>query len=74
MFKGVLPHGKGKYTSSDGTTYDGDWEEGKMTGKGRIIWSSGATYDGDCFGAGVTSMAWEPLAVLTVLYTKVTGR
>nr|GMD92887.1 phosphatidylinositol 4-phosphate 5-kinase 8 [Ipomoea batatas] len=50
MFKGVLPHGKGKYTSSDGTTYDGDWEEGKMTGKGWIIWSSGATYDGDCFG------------------------
>lgn len=50
MFKGVLPHGKGKYTSSDGTTYDGDWEEGKMTGKGQIIWSSGATYDGDCLG------------------------
>nr|GME13472.1 3-ketoacyl-CoA synthase 7 [Ipomoea batatas] len=75
MFKGVLPHGKGKYTSSDGTTYDGDWEEGKMTGKGRIIRSSGATYDGDCFGDGVTSMAWEPLAVLTVLppdHTRVT--
>ncbi|CDO97548.1 unnamed protein product [Coffea canephora] len=49
-FKGLLPHGKGKYTWSDGTTYEGDWEEGKMTGKGRISWASGATYEGDFSG------------------------
>ncbi|KAL3538555.1 hypothetical protein ACH5RR_001921 [Cinchona calisaya] len=49
-FMGQLPHGKGKYTWSDGTVYDGDWEEGKMTGKGRISWPSGTTYKGDFSG------------------------
>ncbi|XAR55221.1 1-phosphatidylinositol-4-phosphate 5-kinase [Bertholletia excelsa] len=49
-FRGILPHGKGKYTWSDGTVYEGDWEEGKMTGKGRIFWPSGATYEGDFSG------------------------
>ncbi|XP_010657695.1 phosphatidylinositol 4-phosphate 5-kinase 8 isoform X1 [Vitis vinifera] len=49
-FKGVFPHGKGKYTWSDGTVYDGDWEEGKMTGKGQIFWFTGAKYDGDFSG------------------------
>lgn len=49
-FKGILPHGKGKYTWSDGTVYEGDWEEGKMTGKGKIHWPSQATYEGDFSG------------------------
>ncbi|KDP38876.1 hypothetical protein JCGZ_05033 [Jatropha curcas] len=48
--KGVLPHGKGKYTWTDGTVYEGDWEEGKMTGKGHIFWPSGANYEGDFSG------------------------
>ncbi|XP_022748605.1 phosphatidylinositol 4-phosphate 5-kinase 8-like isoform X3 [Durio zibethinus] len=30
-FKEILPHSKGKYTWSDGTVYEGDWEAGKMT-------------------------------------------
>ncbi|KAF6172739.1 hypothetical protein GIB67_000797 [Kingdonia uniflora] len=50
-FKGLLPHGEGKYTWSDGKVYKGEWEEGKMTGKGRIYWTSGANYDGD-FSSG----------------------
>ncbi|XP_062025683.1 phosphatidylinositol 4-phosphate 5-kinase 8 [Rosa rugosa] len=49
-FKGILPHGKGKYAWSDGTIYEGDWEEGKMTGKGQMIWTSGAKYVGDFSG------------------------
>ncbi|XP_050233998.1 phosphatidylinositol 4-phosphate 5-kinase 7-like [Mercurialis annua] len=49
-FKGILPHGNGKYTWTDGTVYEGEWEEGKMTGKGQIIWSSGAKYEGDFCG------------------------
>ncbi|KAM7470369.1 hypothetical protein LguiA_008552 [Lonicera macranthoides] len=49
-FKGMLPHGRGKYTWSDGMVYEGDWEEGKMSGKGHVLWSSGATYDGDFSG------------------------
>ncbi|KAI3755224.1 hypothetical protein L1987_55020 [Smallanthus sonchifolius] len=48
--KGMIPHGKGKYTWSDGTVYEGCWEEGKMTGDGRITWSSGASYEGDFSG------------------------
>ncbi|PON92325.1 Phosphatidylinositol-4-phosphate 5-kinase [Trema orientale] len=49
-FKGVLPHGKGKYIWSDRTVYEGDWEDGKMTGKGQIVWLSGAQYEGDFAG------------------------
>lgn len=48
--KGVIPHGKGKYAWSDGTVYEGFWEEGKMTGVGKITWSSGASYEGDFSG------------------------
>ncbi|KAJ8768171.1 hypothetical protein K2173_021111 [Erythroxylum novogranatense] len=47
---GVIPHGKGTYTWLDGTIYEGDWEEGKMTGKGKILWPSGAKYEGDISG------------------------
>lgn len=49
-FKRTIPHGKGKYTWSDGTIYEGEWEEGKMTGKGKIGWPSQAKYDGDFSG------------------------
>lgn len=48
--KGVLPHDKGKYKWLDQTVYEGDWEEGKMTGKGLIIWPSGARYEGEFSG------------------------
>ncbi|KAH7833671.1 hypothetical protein Vadar_008602 [Vaccinium darrowii] len=49
-FKGIFPHGRGKYTWSDGTVYEGEWEEGKMTGEGLIFWPSGATYEGHFSG------------------------
>ncbi|KAL8520964.1 hypothetical protein ACS0TY_011494 [Phlomoides rotata] len=49
-FKGMIPHGKGKYTWLDGTFYEGDWEDGKMTGTGKIHWPSQATYEGDFSG------------------------
>ncbi|KAL0454442.1 UNVERIFIED_CONTAM: Phosphatidylinositol 4-phosphate 5-kinase [Sesamum latifolium] len=49
-FKGMLPHGKGKYAWSDGTVYEGDWEEGKMSGKGKIFWPSQVRYEGDFSG------------------------
>lgn len=48
--KGKLPHGMGSYTWSDGTVYDGYWEDGKMCGRGRISWSSGTSYEGDFSG------------------------
>ncbi|KAF5186177.1 Phosphatidylinositol 4-phosphate 5-kinase [Thalictrum thalictroides] len=49
-FKGLLPHGKGKYTWTDGATYDGEWDEGTMSGSGRFCWISGATYEGEVSG------------------------
>ncbi|KAF9611255.1 hypothetical protein IFM89_028325 [Coptis chinensis] len=49
-FKGLLPHGKGKYTWSDGTVYDGEWDHGKVTGAGNFRWTSGATYEGEVSG------------------------
>ncbi|KAK4784774.1 hypothetical protein SAY86_019142 [Trapa natans] len=49
-FKGILPHGKGKYTWLGGTYFEGDWEDGKMHGKGQLVWPSGARYDGDISG------------------------
>ncbi|PHT97895.1 Phosphatidylinositol 4-phosphate 5-kinase 7 [Capsicum chinense] len=49
-FQGMFPHGKGKYTWSDGSVYDGCWEEGKMTGEGRLVWPSGASYEGEFSG------------------------
>ncbi|KAM7251538.1 hypothetical protein ACFE04_023421 [Oxalis oulophora] len=49
-YKGLVPHGKGKYTWLDGTVYEGDWENGKISGKGQIIWPSGTKYEGDFSG------------------------
>lgn len=28
--KGMIPHGKGKYTWSDGTVYEDSWKKGKI--------------------------------------------
>ncbi|XP_058782056.1 phosphatidylinositol 4-phosphate 5-kinase 4-like [Vicia villosa] len=46
-FKSKLFHGKGKYTWSNGTIYEGDWVDGKRTGKGRVIWPCGKKYKGE---------------------------
>ncbi|URE32783.1 phosphatidylinositol-4-phosphate 5-kinase [Musa troglodytarum] len=49
-FGGLLPHGMGRYTWTDGTIYHGQWEESKITGRGKIFWPSGATYEGEFCG------------------------
>lgn len=40
------PHGRGKMTFSEGSTYEGDYVDGKMEGEGRLIFSSGLIYTG----------------------------
>ena len=45
--KNGMPHGKGFYRHSDGTTYDGDWKDGVRDGKGVITYSFGDTYKGN---------------------------
>ena len=38
--------GKGKYTYSDGVSYDGEWKKGKILGKGILTLSDGRKYFG----------------------------
>jgi len=35
-----IPHGKGVVKKPDNTSYDGDWEDGKMHGLGLFRWYS----------------------------------
>ena len=39
--------GEGKWTTSDGYSYDGDWIEGKMEGFGTFRWADGRVYVGE---------------------------
>ena len=41
-----LQHGEGKFTSPDGTLYEGEWRSGKKHGQGKIRFSSGNAYEG----------------------------
>lgn len=38
--------GKGKYVWKDGSYYDGDWVDNKITGRGKYVWSDGRRYEG----------------------------
>ncbi|XP_069106172.1 MORN repeat-containing protein 2-like [Argopecten irradians] len=40
--------GQGVHTTTDGTTYSGQWESDKMNGQGKLTNPSGAVYEG-CF-------------------------
>lgn len=45
---GILErNGVGTHTSSDGTTYQGQWMNDKMHGVGRIQFPGGASYEGN---------------------------
>jgi hypothetical protein len=37
---------KGKYIWSDGSYYEGDWHENKITGFGVYLWADGRRYEG----------------------------
>jgi hypothetical protein len=39
--------GKGKYTCSDGDSYEGDFVNGVRHGKGLYKWANGDTFTGD---------------------------
>ena len=55
-------HGQGTYTSADGSTYVGAWENGSMHGYGVYTWASGTIYDGwwaDGTQNGEGTMRWE---------------
>ena len=40
-------NGQGTYTWSDGSTYEGEWNEGKMNGQGKFTWYDSSTYEGE---------------------------
>lgn len=44
---GIVRYGKGKQTTTDGTVYDGEWCDDKMTGKGTLSHPSGSVYEGE---------------------------
>jgi len=41
------PHGQGKYTWSNGDSYDGQFEEGSRSGFGILKQKSGYQYEGE---------------------------
>jgi|JI6StandDraft_1071083.scaffolds.fasta_scaffold03283_7 hypothetical protein len=45
-WKGQLKHGLGTQTWPDGTTYEGNWVDGKATGQGRFRLPNGDMYEG----------------------------
>mmetsp|Transcript_14893 Transcript_14893/g.24406 ORF Transcript_14893/g.24406 Transcript_14893/m.24406 type:complete len:81 (-) Transcript_14893:6-248(-) len=51
------PHGRGKWTYSNGNTYEGEWENGLKSGMGTFKWNDGGLYEGE----------WKDDKILTVL-------
>ncbi len=49
---GILPDGRGTWTSPDGSTYDGEWKAGCWDGRGTFMRSNGEVYKGE-FKAGI---------------------
>ena len=41
-----MKHGKGVYTLSDGSYYEGDFEENKMSGEGVFKYQDDKSYEG----------------------------
>ncbi|XP_038051411.1 MORN repeat-containing protein 2-like [Patiria miniata] len=39
--------GKGTHTTANGTVYEGDWAQDKMTGHGRLTHPNGSVYEGE---------------------------
>ena len=46
QWKDHKPHGKGKFTHSDGDVYEGQWAEDQANGLGMYVHSNGAKYQG----------------------------
>lgn len=47
--QGLIPHGKGTFYYSTGTTYSGHFVNGKKQGKGQMEYKDGSIYKGDFF-------------------------
>ena len=45
-FAAGKPNGVGKITFTDGGTYEGTWEDGKITGDGVANYANGVRYEG----------------------------
>ena len=45
--KQAFRNGRGMVTNSDGSTYDGEWRDGKWHGRGKMTGKDGSTYEGE---------------------------
>ena len=43
---GEMRHGKGVMKWADGSSYDGEWNQDKMTGQGKFNWPNGDECEG----------------------------
>lgn len=41
-----MKHGKGEFLRADGSKYNGEFKEDKVTGKGTLIETDGSKYEG----------------------------
>ena len=42
-----IPHGQGQITHNDGSSYKGNWINGRKNGRGIFVYKNGNTYDGE---------------------------
>jgi hypothetical protein len=42
-----MRHGQGKSTTTDGSTYEGEWKDSMRHGQGKETYSNGNTHEGD---------------------------
>ena len=68
FLKEEYANGQGKYTYSDGASYEGEWKNGKRHGKGILTLSDGRSISGN--GIWEEIKIKESLSLLTVLSLK----
>jgi hypothetical protein len=60
--------GKGVQVMSDGSTYEGDYWDGKPHGAGKRIFRSGAVYDGEFRCASCVQSHLQNHAICVVIF------
>ena len=65
------PHGKGRFSYSNGNYYDGEWDEGKFHGKGTYYYANGDSFTGEWHmdkRQGVGTYTWKNRTSLKAMW------